>query len=96
MSTAISDLGIHNLICTNADTEYSVTIPRAAFLRLQARTADIRVALRPNFVATSTPPFMTIKAASPPREFSNLRGADITVYAASAVAGAVLELEGWV
>jgi len=94
MSLHVTDVSVHNLVLTNQNTEYSLTIPRASKLRIQARAADVRLAYQAGVVAAGAP-YMTVKAGSPPLVLDHLVGNAITLYFASGVAGAVVEAEAW-
>lgn len=80
---------------TNANQEYTITIPGAArTVTVQCRTADdVRVAGITGKVGTPTDPYFTLKAGGrldlvKPSPFA---GADFTLYFACAAAGKVVE-----
>lgn len=77
------------------NTEYSLALPSAARLVVQARAADVRLAWEPGKVADGLGEHFTVKAAQPPRTIDTIGGVALTLYAASTTAGAVLEVEVW-
>jgi|GEM_PF-1643932 len=84
---------VYNKTLTNADTEYSVTLPdHTKKLTFQCRTADdIRFAFEPGKVATPTEPYITLKANSTYDE-KDLDLVGKTLYLACSVAGKVVEI----
>lgn len=89
---------VFNVVCTSKDTEYSIDLPsNAQSLRLQARSADMRVAFdRAGSVADATTGiYFTIKAAQIQRPFDNLSTPPQKLYVAGSSDGAVLEVLAW-
>lgn len=90
---------ILNLILTNADTEYSVDLPKGTqYFSVQSRDDKvIRMAFEGGKVAGSTAPFITVKEgagynAPERRDFYTTA----RLYFASPEAGAVVEILAWV
>ena len=82
---------------TNANTEYSYTIPsgtRQVRFRCRNADADIRYAWETGKVATGVEPYQVLSAGS---EFvlSVWFTSDATLYFASSIAGVVVEGEAW-
>lgn len=95
----------YNLTLASADTQYSQALPaNCRYFSVQCRTGyDVRIAFVTGKVATSTAPFFTIKAGAGYNSPENFDGANslqgeasaLTLYAASAQAGVVLEILCW-
>jgi hypothetical protein len=86
---------IYNVICTNADTEYSQEMPaNCCNFEFQARTEVIlRYAFATGKVATPTAPYATLKAGD--YWYEEVSKEDITspiLYLASPTAGTVVEI----
>lgn len=90
---------VYNVTLTNANTEYSQVLPAGCrMFEFQARVdIDIRFAFVTGKVATPVAPYMTLKAAdyywSPDL---NQGAAPSTLYLASTIAGAVVQIIAWV
>jgi len=87
---------VYNVTLTNADTEYSQTLPaNTREFRFRCRTSyDIRYALESGKVATPTAPYLTLPAGSDYySDWNNLSSK--TLYFASSTAGVVVEVEVW-
>ncbi|HEY5138200.1 MAG TPA: hypothetical protein VIJ25_02615 [Methylococcales bacterium] len=85
----------YNLVLTNANTQYSLTLPAyTCNVTIQCRTAyDVRMSETTGLVAASTNPYWTIKSAGGYFDW-NLK-ANLTLYFASSQAGAVVEVACW-
>lgn len=87
---------IYNVTLTNANTEYSQTLP--ANLRsfsMQARqSADVRWSHETGKVATPVAPYMTMKSGGNVN-VGELDPNTLTLYLASATAGTVVEIIAW-
>lgn len=91
---------IINQTLTNADTQYTVTLPAGcSHYSFQCRTAfDVRFAFVTGKVATPTAPYATLKsgqAYSSPEDFTLKAGSE-TIYFASSQAGVVVEIVPWI
>lgn len=86
-----------NLTLTDADTEYSVTVPDGTnYYTFQCRTSVvIRYAFETGKVATPTEPYMTLKADYTYNSFEDSTSGDEVLYFASGSAGVVVEIEFW-
>ena len=86
-----------NQTLTNADTEYSISIPGGTkHFSVQCRTAfAVRFAFVTGKVAASTAPFATIKSGGAYTSPEKLNMAAATLYVASAEAGVVVEVVCW-
>lgn len=92
MSVAVGKPTPIGLTCTVQDTEYSRGLPQCSRLMLQAIGNDVRVAFVTGDVASAaTLRYFTVKAAQPPIELDRLVNVG-TIYAASANAGAILQV----
>lgn len=90
---------ITNLTLTAADTEYSHEFSSGCKeFSFQARTAvDVRFAFAADKVATPTAPYGTLKSGQP-YSLGDMKisyGSELTLYAATEVAGTVLEIVEW-
>lgn len=83
---------VFTVTCTSANTEYSVDLPPATTIFVQARANDLKLAHRPGDIADGI--YISQKAASPARKIPGVAGAR-TLYVASGTNGAVLEVEVW-
>jgi len=96
-----------SLTLTSADTEYNIAIPVCRGVSIQAdygtaeapaTAAEIRFCTTTGLVASKTPPYCTI---APGTEFSDpamSRGLELdatTLYFASSIAGAVVQIVYW-
>jgi len=93
----ITTPALYNVTLTNADTEYSQALPTACrAVTIQARTeVSVRLAWVTGKVATPVAPYLTLKAGAVYTCNFPVYLAAATVYAASATAGTVLEIEAW-
>lgn len=80
---------------TNADTEYSYTMPAdTRKFTIQAReSADVRIAFESGKVATSTDPYLTLKAGNV--WWEDHIDSETTIYFASSSAGTHVEILIW-
>ena len=87
---------VYNLTLTSADTEYSQALPaNTREFRFRCRALyDVRYAWVTGKVATPTAPYLTLPAGSDYYSDWNDLSSQ-TLYAASAQAGVVLEIEVW-
>lgn len=90
---------IQNLTLTNADTEYTLTLPSGTrYFSVQTRDgATARRAWVTGKVATPTNPYVTVQANqghNSPEKVS-VAGTSLTMYFASSSAGTVVEVESW-
>jgi len=95
MSLHVSMPAVSRVVCTNANTEYSVALPKnAAEIRVQARAADVRIAFdhTGEVADAAVGIFWTVKAAQPPHIFGSWATPPRTLYVASTTGGAVLEV----
>lgn len=88
---------IHNQTLTNANTEYTISIPGGTkHLSIQCRTAfDVRFAFETGKVAGPTAPYATVKSGAAYTAPEKLAMAASTLYLASAQAGVVVEIVTW-
>lgn len=98
MSVLLGDTGtVYNVTMTNANTEYSQALPentRILEFRIQDITSDCRFSYQPGKVATPTAPYRNLFAG----EVKTIEGINLrekTLYFASSVAGAKIEIECW-
>ena len=86
----------YNVTLTNANTEYSQTLPaNCRKLILRCRTADtVRYAWTTGKVATPTAPYQTLRASAE-YALDGIKVASGVIYLASATAGVVIEMEAW-
>lgn len=88
----------YNVTMTNANTEYSQALPantRLVEFRCQDITSDVRFAFVTGKVAIPTAPYRNLFAG----EVKTIEGMNITdktLYFASSVAGAKIEIECWI
>ncbi len=86
----------YNVTLTNANTEYSQTLPsNVRAVAFRCRTAcDVRFAWESGRVAAPIAPYQTLKANG---EYwkDNIRVSSLTLYLASDTAGVVVEVEAW-
>jgi len=87
---------VFNVTLTNADTEYSQTLPaNVRSFSMQARqSADVRWAHETGKVATPVAPYVTMKSGGNV-SVGELDPALLTLYLASATAGTVVEIVVW-
>jgi hypothetical protein len=86
----------YNVTLTSADTEYSQALPtgcRAVAFRCRSN-AVVRFAWETAKVATPTAPYQTLRAGGDYWK-ENINAASLTLYLASATAGAIVEIEAW-
>lgn len=97
MSNLASAPVLFNVTLTNANTEYSQALPSGcSHFEMQARSAAvIRFAFEAGRVATPTAPYVTIKADGSYSSYDLWGGQTMTVYFASATAGAIVEIIAW-
>lgn len=93
---------ILNVTMTDADTQYSQALPaNCKYVSIQTRDGTaVRIAFETGKVAASTAPFFTIRANSAYNVPESINpcltpGVALTVYAACAEAGKILELVCW-
>lgn len=88
---------ILNVTLTNADTEYSISIPGGTkHFSVQCRTAfAVRFAFVTSKVAGPTAPYATIKSGGAYTSPEKLSVAATTLYLASAEAGVAVEVVCW-
>lgn len=89
--------GIINQTLTNADTEYTISIPGGCkHFSFQCRTAfAVRFAFVTGKVAGSTAPYATLKSGGAYTSPEKMSVAASTLYLASSEAGVVVEFVYW-
>jgi len=87
---------VYNKTLTNADTEYTQTLPSSCekFMFWARTNVDIRFAFETGKVATPTAPYLTLKGGTAFSE-SGLSLSSKTLYLASSTAGTVVEILCW-
>lgn len=88
---------IYNVTMTNADTEYSQALPantRLVEFRCQDITSDVRFAFITGKVATPTAPYRNLFAGET-KTLEDMNITSKTLYFASSIAGAKMEIECW-
>lgn len=93
----VRNVTLQTVTLTNADTEYSITIPSGTkrFSMQPRQNVDVRFAFESGKVATPTEPYATMKGGAPYTETNLDLQSDLTIYFASSTAGTVVEIIYW-